>query len=58
MYHVLQLKGSVHQYVKSEIDVLRKEAVNVLKFVIIPRETEGYGVERVCPSVCPSVRPP
>ena len=25
-------------------------------YLVIPRETEGYGVERVCPSVCPSVR--
>ena len=29
-----QMKGSVQQCVKSEIDVLRSEAVNVFKLVI------------------------
>ena len=36
--------------------------INSIIHFIIPRETEGYGVERVCPSVrlsvCLSVRPP
>ena len=30
----IKMKGSVQQCVKSEIDVLRKQAVNVLKIVI------------------------